>query len=1524
MHCMLAKGSVPTSFKSFVEGYEVKIYVLQDAPKKDASSGLYPVPNTKPYRVLTIKREDDDYRAVVTVKTGDQEAKKYIFNYAMGDWELIRPNGVKEVKDRMIAEEIAARLSKAVISASGKLMSKEVMTYKYESWGYAMTNKVDGFDGVERNTSWTYFTSGGGKGKLKTSLEHSGLLTTYAYDEQGRKISEKRSGPDMMTEVTTYDYTPVDPSDPALPVDTRPRTVVKTLDGIESERTYYVYAPLTNIVERVGAQGAPYGGTNVLRTVTAFYPVTGGSLSLAAADGRVASVRYEDGKLDVYDYALNDGIWTEMVTHVHEQSPEPVSGKTTRDITLTNARGEVIETRKEAFIDGVWHTIARERLTYNAEGKRIKSENLAGQVITTAWDCCHKISEVQPDGSTTMWDYDDEGRMIASSRLIPMDMTNVTWLTTCYEYDDLGRQIATWQTNRTAKVGLPVTRTHYDALGRVVARVDQLGNTTTTTYSPDGLTVTVTNPNTSTSVITRSADGDIISVTGTAVTPEFHTYGILADGTRWSRMAQGETASSPRFTKRYENMLGQVVREERSGFKGAVLAIAHFYDSFGRLATTASDYEPTAEYSYDTFGNRVATTRLTDNQWRKTEIISAFCAVDSFIWLTQTNIVSCSDASIAPLVSSSSRQLTGLTPATPARSRSTDIRGNVTESETQVDSTIVTSSQTLPYATNNPLSLSRYGVNVMDVSVSAVTNTVAYDALGRQVAHTDGRGNTTHTEYNAFGQRSASIDAFGSRTTYAYDQFGNLASVIDPLGNAIVYEYDIRGRKTYEGGATYPVRYTYDVFGNKTTMMTYRREGRGNGEEGSVGDTTTWLYDEASEVMTNKVYADGEGPKYDYTPDGKLAQRIWARGIVTDYSYDAWGSLTNTVYSDNTPTVSLSYDILGRLTEAHDAAGVTMFLYDSFGSLTNETVVGVAGINTIERYWDGSGRTIGYALNGARQTTIGYEPDKGRIATMEIADNHSTPTTNHYNAFSWTYLSGSDLKSSLAYPNGLTASWQYDANNQLLQVCNAFPTNVISQYNYTYDAADRRVTCAKSGSAFTQDDTVAYGYNNRSELTNAVATVDSNYRYSYDFDDIGNRKTSSERGTNSVYAANQLNQYTAVDDFTPQFDADGNQTLIKTATGIWSVVYNGENRPIHWICLQSNNQAITNNQTISMSFDRMGRRVIKSNQRFVYDGYLQVANFEHSVTNSQLTTHNLQLFIWDPTEKVATRPLVWSLSHIEPFNFSTSFYTHDGNKNVSEVIVSNSTVVAHYEYAPFGLVIGLCDEYPLTSRLRFSNEYADDELCLVYYNYRHYNLFDGRWVARDRIGEAVSQNLYLFINNSPFAKYDFLGDLLITGWPLIDWWQGSNCRKAGGIYANGRCCCSGQEFLPGTKCCRDNKVIDDSEVVAAVRHKVRSYSSSEINSDHIWLTWGSESVDSNGLSDGIIHYPAINVIDITTRFDLSDLSINITLSTCGYSIEKFHACLLREAKEGNGKHGGMCYSYVDGLVDKCKKEAKYE
>ena len=61
---------------------------------------------------------------------------------------------------------------------------------------------------------------------------------------------------------------------------------------------------------------------------------------------------------------------------------------------------------------------------------------------------------------------------------------------------------------------------------------------------------------------------------------------------------------------------------------------------------------------------------------------------------------------------------------------------------------------------------------------------------------------------------------------------------------------------------------------------------------------------------------------------------------------------------------------------------------------------------------------------------------------------------------------------------------------------------------------------------------------------------------------------------------------------------------------------------------------------------------------------------------------------------IATRPLVWHFSTFQPFNTSTSYYTHDGNKNVSDLVTSsNLSVAAHYEYAPFGVDTAAYNKY---------------------------------------------------------------------------------------------------------------------------------------------------------------------------------------------------------------------------------------
>ena len=215
---------------------------------------------------------------------------------------------------------------------------------------------------------------------------------------------------------------------------------------------------------------------------------------------------------------------------------------------------------------------------------------------------------------------------------------------------------------------------------------------------------------------------------------------------------------------------------------------------------------------------------------------------------------------------------------------------------------------------------------------------------------------------------------------------------------------------------------------------------------------------------------------------------------------------------------------------------------------------------------------------------------------------------------------------------------------------------------------------------------------------------------------------------------------------------------MQTETGVWTVTYNAENRPIRWV------QGET---VIEMAFDRLGRRVwmresegdaVTKEERFVYDGYLCVQRLDATQGNAVRTE-----FVWDPTEPVATRPLAmraknWGLN---------LFYSHDGNKNVSEVFyhAPQNGIAAHYDYAPFGAVTRTSSATRVTNRdlisenpFRFSSEYHDDPLSLTYYNYRHYNPLDGRWLGRDCLQDSVvGWNPYAFVRNQWECTFDILG-----------------------------------------------------------------------------------------------------------------------------------------------------------------------
>ena len=75
-----------------------------------------------------------------------------------------------------------------------------------------------------------------------------------------------------------------------------------------------------------------------------------------------------------------------------------------------------------------------------------------------------------------------------------------------------------------------------------------------------------------------------------------------------------------------------------------------------------------------------------------------------------------------------------------------------------------------------------------------------------------------------------------------------------------------------------------------------------------------------------------------------------------------------------------------------------------------------------------------------------------------------------------------------------------------------------------HDELGRRTEIARSGARMTESRSDTYGYNDRSELTNAVKNATLN-EYAYQYDDIGNRLTSLDLGEAREYTANCLNQY---------------------------------------------------------------------------------------------------------------------------------------------------------------------------------------------------------------------------------------------------------------------------------------------------------------------------------------------------------------------------------------------------------------
>jgi RHS repeat-associated protein len=291
--------------------------------------------------------------------------------------------------------------------------------------------------------------------------------------------------------------------------------------------------------------------------------------------------------------------------------------------------------------------------------------------------------------------------------------------------------------------------------------------------------------------------------------------------------------------------------------------------------------------------------------------------------------------------------------------------------------------------------------------------------------------------------------------------------------------------------------------------------------------TTTWKYDSRG-FMTNKVYADGLGPKYTYTPGGRLKSRLWARGVGTTNLFNNAGELSTTFYTDATAGMTNTHDRLGRVTTVNHGTNTTALVYNDAGHLLSETRDGLMVSNSYD----------GFLRRAAFRFLIAGTPQFTNTYVYDGASRLTNVGFGSYSA-SYAYLANSPLISSVTFKDGsntrLTTTKSYDSLNRLTLISNAPSASGESpiSFAYTHNSANQRVGVTNADAS-----RWAYGYDSLGQVTFAKrywsdGTIVAGQQFEYGYDDIGNRRFAASGGDRwganlryENYTANNLNQYT--------------------------------------------------------------------------------------------------------------------------------------------------------------------------------------------------------------------------------------------------------------------------------------------------------------------------------------------------------------------------------------------------------------
>jgi RHS repeat-associated protein len=1118
--------------------YSIQLYNLTNIAGA-LTNGVYPLTNT-PYRTITVENPSGNTNQVLFTDSND--GSTYYFDWQTNGWLLTSGSGLqKKLKTTVNTNGVSISTTTISAGTSAPALTKMEVWQSVAAGGQRLTMEVTGSGSAAKTNTYAYNANG----FLQQATRWDGSWEYYFYDSYNRPIqiysgflNQSPTTNSSLCKLTVNNYSTDCVSgsgDNGLAFFMTPRCVIQSIQGQEVSRKYFVGLPGQRREIQCVTPGVAWNNSSNLVTVYNLF-TNGFRLN------EPWQVKHPDGTAEIYQYtdAMGQTV-TNMVWSGHLDSTGTNIDDGFETIQVIDPAGLLLSKAVVDIKSGI--LTSKETYFYDSLNRPVTTVFLDGTYVQRNYDCCTIESQQGRDGTTTSYSHDLLHRLLTSTQ------NNIT---TSNAYDAAGNILATYRFGNDDS-GMITSQSAYDDAGQQIASTDALNHTTTFSNYFDGLGQLVkqtTYADSSTRLETYYSDGTLQSIEGTAVSPVRYEYGAESDGgnlCNYTKSIQlnSDGSDTGNWTKTYVDGVGHVYKTiyadgstSLSSYNPAGqlssqtdadgLLTLYQYDGAGRLVYTALDMN--ANGAIDFNGSDRITASINDVTSDNGTYVNRS---RTFVWKSpgsnSSNLVSTVEASVDGLQKWNVSYNGGVGITNYSLTQYLPTSGKVISKNVSPDGSYTTST-------------SQYGrlvsVNRKDATAMPITQTIyGYDAYGRQNTMTDDRNGTTTYYFNNADQVVSTITPSpdgvlaGLVTTNILDSMGRVVKTTHPDDTSVTNSYYANGLLQQTAGSrTYPVQYTYDSQGRMKTMTTWT-----NFASNAGAAVTTWNYDDSRGFLTNKAYADGKGPNYTYTSAGRLKTRNWVRGITSTYGYDNAGGLSTVSYSDSTPGLGYGYDRQGHQIAVTNGATVCNWTFNDLGQMTSESYTGgpLDGVSVTNGYDALLRRTNLTALaGGIRLSSANYGYDTvSRLQTVSDGTNSA----------SYGYVENSPLVGNIVFQrNGqivMTTIKQYDYLNRLTSIGSSRSQFLpVNSFAYNYNLAGQRTSVTNNDNTYWQ-----YQYDSLGQVISgkkywADGTPVAGQQFTYNFDDIGNRKSTASGGDASGnnlrtanYTANNLNQYTSRD-----------------------------------------------------------------------------------------------------------------------------------------------------------------------------------------------------------------------------------------------------------------------------------------------------------------------------------------------------------------------------------------------------------